>query len=250
MKYKDSITFIFPCYNEEENIECAINSALNSLRKLSNDYEVIVVNDGSTDSSQNILNSLKLKYPQLSIINQKNKGYGGALKSGFAKASKDWMFFSDSDLQFDYSEIEKLLQYIDSKKFIFGYRINRKDSLHRKLIAKLLKIWNYFFFQIPLEYKDIDCAFKLMNRASFQSLPTLQSEGAMISTELIMNIIKSGEDIKQVGVNHYPRLNGTSSGGNWRVILKAVYETFKLLDIMKKNEQVYSKVKLINELRK
>ena len=223
-----SLSIILPCYNEEENVEKVVRAADAICKKVAEDYEILVINDGSKDRTEEIANGLTTEFPNLVVVSQANKGYGGAIKRGFETATKDWVFFTDSDLQFDLNELESFIPYSNEYNFIFGYRIKRADKFHRILIAKMLKVWNRILLGFPMYIKDIDCAFKLMKREDFLSIFPLVVEGGLINTEFILKIHRKGYKIKQVGVHHYPRVAGNPTGSNFGVIFKAVKETFKL----------------------
>lgn len=223
-----SLSIILPCYNEEENLKKVVDQSLEVAHLVANSYKVIIVDDGSTDKTKQIALNLGKNNSNIEVISQPNKGYGGAITTGFNAVKTEWMFFTDSDLQFDLTELSNFIEYTKRYDFIFGYRIKRADKFTRVIIAKLLKIWNKIFLGFPLYIKDIDCAFKLMKTSSFKSIHPLVTTGAMISTEFILKIHKKGYKIKQIGVNHYPRIAGKSTGSNFGVIKKAVLETFKL----------------------
>ncbi len=236
LKKLSSLSIILPCYNEEKNIKTMVLAAENISKKIAKDFEILVINDGSTDKTEKIALKLSDKIKQLKVITQENQGYGGALKTGFKNTSKDWIFFTDADLQFNLNELLKFLSHTDNFDFIFGYRINRADGFYRLLIAKMLKIWNKLWLNFPLNIKDIDCAFKLMKRKSFESIGPIYSSGAMISTEFILKINKKGYKIKQIGVKHYPRIYGHSTGSNFKVIWKAIQDTFVLRKLLSTRE--------------
>lgn len=227
-----SLSIILPCYNEEENVEKVVRAADEVAKRVAEDYEILVINDGSKDKTEEIANSLIKEIPNLVVISQVNKGYGGAIKKGFESAAKEWLFFTDSDLQFDLNELDSFIPFSNEFDFIFGYRIKRADKPHRLLIAKMLKVWNRILLGFPLYIKDIDCAFKLMKRKEFLSIFPLVVEGGLINTEFILKIHKKGYKIKQLGVHHYPRKAGNPTGSNIGVILKAVKETFKLRKLL------------------
>jgi len=221
-----SLTIFFPAYNEEKNIKNAVIQAIEIGKKISQNenYEVIVINDGSTDSTAAIVNTLSAHNPKVKLITHGvNQGYGGALMTGFTNATKDWVFFSDSDGQFDLSELETFLPYTDTKSVIIGYRIKRNDPPMRILNARAWNFLNRFAFGLIV--KDIDCAFKLFKRESLQEvLPEMHSRGAMISAELLIRLKLVGYDFVEVGVNHYPRTSGSPTGAKASVIYRAFRE--------------------------
>lgn len=228
----NELSIFFPLYNEQENVVRLVNSAILVAKKVSKKYEIILVNDGSTDNTLSLCNKLALENNNIFVVSQENKGYGGALITGINSCNFEWIFFSDGDLQFNLEELEKFVEYTNDYDFIIGFRKNRSEGFKRYLIAKLLKIWNYIFLGFPLEIKDIDCAFKLLNKHKLKSLGGLKSTGPMISTEMLIKAHKKNFRIKQIGVSHFKRISGKSTGSNINVILKGIKETFELRKLL------------------
>ncbi|MCL5432537.1 MAG: glycosyltransferase family 2 protein [Patescibacteria group bacterium] len=199
-----------------------INHVIGSMDNLSITYEVIVVNDGSQDKSKKLLKTLERDNKKIKVIHhEQNKGYGSTLRTGFQNSSGEWLFFTDSDKQFSIKDLKKLLPYTDTFDMIIGYRKNRKDSFIRILNAKIFNLSVRVLFN--LHVKDIDCAFKLFRREIIDN-NNLESNGALVNTELLIKAKRSGYRIKEVAVNHYPRLKGKSTGANISVILRAAKE--------------------------
>ncbi len=221
-----SISLFLPCYNEEANIEKAVLSAQEFLKEIASDYEIIVVNDGSKDRTGEIADKLAGRFSNIKAIHHPtNLGYGSALTSGFRNASKDLVFFMDGDNQFDIRELKNLLPFLDKFDAVVGYRIKRKDPLHRKVNAWLFnRLANILF---GLGIRDIDCGFKLFKRRAIKDMG-LTSRGALISTELLVKIKRRGFKIKEAGVQHYPRVFGKQTGANIKVILRFFKELVKL----------------------
>jgi len=222
------LSVFFPAYNEAGNIEELIKQAQEVLPKVAKKFEVIIVNDGSTDSTLQICRRLAKKFPNLRIVTQENQGYGGALKRGFREAKFEWIFFTDSDLQFDISELTQFVNYTSENDLVLGYRLERAEGWKRHLLALALRVWNRLMLGFPREIKDIDCAFKLINRKVIKDIEPLFSDGAMISTELLLKAYRSNFTWSQVGVNHYQRFIGQPTGSNAKVIAKAIVDTFHL----------------------
>lgn len=225
----NGLSVFMPAFNEEANIAETVEKTMVVLKKLPvKDYELIVVNDGSKDKTLDVLEDLKKKYPKLKIVNHvKNKGYGEALKSGFAASRFDLIAYIDSDGQFDFSEISKFLDKIQDADIVVGYRINRQDPLLRKFNGWGWTMMNNLLF--GLNVRDIDCAFKLLRKDVIESIPKLESErGGMISPELLAKAKKKGFKIVEVGVHHYPRTAGHPTGGNLKVIINSFKDLFKL----------------------
>lgn len=222
------LSVFFPAYNEAGNIEKAVKQALLVVPKIAQKYEIIIVNDGSTDKTLAISKQLAKKNKYVRVVSQKNQGYGGALKSGFASAKYDWVFYTDADLQFDMRELTKFIKYTGKYDLVIGFRKIRAEGWKRQLIASLLKIWNRIFLAFPSKIKDIDCAFKLMHKRVLRNILPLISDGAMVSTEILLKAYRSNFNIRQTGVNHFARQTGTPTGNNLMVIAKAVRDTFIL----------------------
>jgi len=217
-----SISVIFPAYNEELNIEKAINSARDAMGKFFETVEIIVVNDGSADRTGEILDHAAKESKDVRVIHHaQNSGYGAALRTGLYAAKNDLVFFSDSDLQFDLEEIRHLLEWIDHYEIVAGYRVRRADPFVRRFNA-----WGWrtvVRMVLGLNVRDIDCAFKLFRREVFQVVK-LASVGAMVNTELLTRAQQEGLRIKEVPVSHFPRQAGKQTGANLQVILKAFRE--------------------------
>jgi glycosyltransferase involved in cell wall biosynthesis len=216
----------FPCYNEEGNVEATTKSALRACRALGIDHEIIIVNDGSADRTAQIAEKLVMEHENVRVVNHStNLGYGSALRSGFAAATKPWVFYTDGDGQFDFDEIELLLPMVSEFDIISAYRIDRKDPMMRKINAAC---WGALVNTVfGMRVKDIDCAFKLFPRSLFDDMP-LQSTGAMIDTEVLARATRRGYRIGQIGVHHYPRAEGLQTGANLGVILRAFKELYRL----------------------
>lgn len=227
VKKLTSLSIFMPAYNEEGNIAATIIDAETAAKRISLNYEIIIVNDGSTDRTEQIVKQLIKVNPRLRIVSHsENKGYGAAVKTGLNSCTKDWIFFTDSDGQFHYDEIEKFVEASSSADLIMGYRKKRMDPFHRVFVAQvLLKIWNFVLFGLTV--RDVDCAYKLFSREVKEKIK-LKTESAITVSEFIIKAKDSGFRIKQLPVVHYPRRFGEQTGGNWRVIMRAARESFKL----------------------
>lgn len=223
------LSVFFPLYNEAKNVHRLVHHTLAALPKIAKRFEVILVDDGSTDGTGQIADKLAKKHCTVRVIHQPNGGYGKALRTGFESAKYEWIFFSDGDLQFDINELDLFLPHVTTNDVVIGYRKNRADSPKRLFLANMLKVWNRIFFSFPSGIKDIDCAFKLFHRRAVSAIFPLQSYGAMISTEMLLKTLDNGLSFAQVGVTHLPRQFGEPTGAKPHVILGAVKETFKIL---------------------
>ncbi len=221
------ISIFFPFWNEEQNLESVVKKAIPVAEKIAEKWEIIMVDDGSSDKTLEIARKLSLEDSRLiTAYHLKNRGYGAALKTGFEKAKYKLVVFNDGDGQFDFSEITKFLEKIQNVDMVIGFRKKRLDNPFRHLLMNLLKVWDFVFF--GFHFKDIDCGFKLFKKEALEKIMPFKSEGAMITTEILARAKKANLKISQVEVNHYPRIYGDQSGGNVRVILRAVKESLAL----------------------
>jgi len=221
-----SISVFFPCYNEQANVRRVTEGALKVLDGLKADYEVILVDDGSRDRTGTIADELAAGNPRIKVIHHPtNLGYGAALQSGFRAATKDLVFFTDGDGQFDLGELPSFLYLIRQYDVVCGYRRNRQDPLVRRINGWC---WTQLVCLLfVLKVRDIDCAFKLFRRQVLEGMELL-STGALISTEVLARIARKGGRIVERPVTHFPRLEGHQTGANWRVVLRAFRELWQL----------------------
>ena len=223
---KQSISVFFPCYNEKDNIAGLVEKAAGVLTGLTDDFEIILVDDGSGDGTAELIDSLALGSEKIKAIHHKaNAGYGAALQTGFRAATKQLVFYTDGDGQFDIAELAGIMPLIKQYDIVSCYRINRRDNLLRKLNAFC---WTKLVCTLfGLKLKDIDCAFKLFKREIFDNIE-MQSTGALIDTEILARASRKGYTITQTGVHHYRRTAGAQTGANIAVILRAFKELFEL----------------------
>jgi glycosyltransferase involved in cell wall biosynthesis len=222
------LSVFFPAYNEEANIQKTVLEAKKVLETIADKWEVIIVDDGSRDKTGEIADKLAYDDKRIRVIHHSpNKGYGEALKSGFYNSKYNLIATVDSDGQFDFSEIQKLLSKIDKYDVVIGYRINRRDPLQRKIFG-----WGWTLLAnvlLGIRVRDVDCAFKLVKREVVEKIPHLEStRGGMISPELLAKAKKTGFSIAEVGVHHFPRGEGNQTGANLKVILKSFVDLLKL----------------------
>lgn len=222
-----SLSVFFPVYNEEQNITRTIEKAIKVLEKLDLVWEVLIIDDGSKDGTGKIADELAKKEKKIRVIHKSNGGYGTALREGFYNARYDWIVYTDSDGQFDFSEVVKFLEKAENSDVVWGYRVKRKDPIYRIIFAKGWAFAVFLFFGLWL--KDVDCGFKMINRKVLEKIPKLKSSrGGMINAELAIKANKFGFSISQVGVTHYPRLSGKPTGASLRVIFQSFIDLFKL----------------------
>lgn len=231
------MSVFFPCYNEEKNIEVLLNKTLEFIPTISSDYEIIVVDDGSSDGTSEIAQKISKKNPRVKVIrHESNRGYGSALRTGFEKSEKDYIFFTDGDNQFEISELTRFIPYLKDFDIVAGYRIKRRDNFQRRLNAKSFKLLVQVLF--GLKITDLNCAFKIFKKEVVKNLE-IKSSGAFINAEILIRAMKKGYRMKEVGVNHYPRQWGTQTGAHPKVILRAFSELFKLRDELRSSKNNY-----------
>lgn len=228
------LSVFFPFWNEEKNVESVVLSALAVVDAVADKWEIIIVDDGSSDNTLKIAEELEKSHANVKIItHQPNRGYGAALKEGLANSIYKYVVFTDGDGQFDFREVDKFIEQIGSADVVIGYRKKRRDSYGRHILMNMLKVWDRFFFNFW--FKDIDCGFKMFTRKAIDELLPLRSEGAMITTEILAKAVRKKLIIKQVEVTHYRRVYGNQTGANIPVIARAVLESLMLwLDIRNK----------------
>lgn len=225
MKKKYSISLVVPAYNEEGNLGIFVSSAVPIMRKLSKKFEMIIVDDGSKDKTPQIANKLAKKYKEVRVIHHKtNKGYGEAQKTGFKHAKYELVSLVPSDNQFHVSDFKKYLELIDDADIVMGVRLGRKESLMRRINAKIYVFAIALLFWITM-YGDIDWV-KLYRKKVLDSI-NIESHSAFVDAEIIIKASKKGYRVKEVLVKHYPRLKGKPTGANLKVVFKQLSELFK-----------------------
>lgn len=204
-----SISAVFPAYNDAGTIPSMVLTALIALRQVTDDYEVIVTNDGSKDATGAVLQELAARFPELRVVtHETNKGYGCALRSGFAAASKDWVFYTDGDAQYNPLEMPKLAEALhEGIDIVNGYKISRNDSWYRILIGRIYHHIVKLAFGFKL--RDVDCDFRLIRRDIFDRVP-LESQTGTICLEMVKKFQDAGYTFAEVPVNHYHRSYGKS----------------------------------------
>jgi glycosyltransferase involved in cell wall biosynthesis len=220
------LTVVLPCFNEAPNIAQAILQATWAAAWNADEHQIVVVDDGSTDGTAEIAAEVARSVPNVRIVeHDRNRGYGAALTSGLRAARMPWVLLTDADLQFDLDQLVHFVPLARQADLVVGWRLDRQDPLHRRVNAAA---WNWLVrHTFDLQVRDVDCAFKLIRREVVQDIP-LASSGAMISTELLVRAQANGARVREVGVEHRPRVAGEQSGANPRVVLRALRELRQL----------------------
>ena len=222
-----SLSVCMPAYNEEENIAGMVTDVLAVMQPRVADFEIVVANDGSKDRTGAVLEELAQQHPEVKPVHHEvNQGYGAAVYTALSSASKELIFFTDSDRQFKLEEIDRLLAKRDEADMIVGYRAPRRDPFLRVLFG-----WGWSSLVTLLfgyTARDIDCAFKLFPRTLFEKVgPTVQSRGATFSAEFLVRTKRAGYTIAEVPVSHLPRVAGSQTGARWDVISRAFGELWQ-----------------------
>ncbi|MBI2845886.1 MAG: glycosyltransferase family 2 protein [Chloroflexi bacterium] len=227
IRSRPSVSVFFPAYNDGGTIASMVITAFLILQEISDDYEVIVVNDGSQDYTPHILEELAGKYEGLRIIHhQKNRGYGGALKTGFKSATKDLIFYTDGDAQYDARELKLLLPALkEGVDMVNGYKISRSDPWYRILLGRIYH-W-VAALSFGLKVRDVDCDFRLMRRHIFDRVQ-LESNSGVICVEMMKKIQDAGFVIAEVPVHHYHRAYGRSQFFNFRRLFRVGIDLLRL----------------------
>lgn len=238
---KISLSIFFPCYNDWGTIGSLTAEAIFTAEKFTDDYEVILVDDGSEEKTQDVLNFLEKTFPQVRVIHhEKNRGYGGALKTGFREAQKEWVFYTDGDAQYDVRELENLIKGMrDDVDIVNGYKIKRNDPFYRVLTGKTYQYVSKFLFSLPIT--DVDCDFRLMRRSLFDKVK-LNSNSGTICVEMIHKLSKAGARFTEVPVSHYFRASGKSQFFNFRRLFRVAIDYSRLWFrlVVQKREDEYA----------
>ena len=204
-----SISAFFPCYNDAKTIGDLVLEAERQLQQLTDDFEVIVVNDGSRDDSADVLRALQARVPRLKVVtHERNRGYGAALRSGFANATRDLVFYTDGDGQYDVRELPILLMLMTGDThFVNGIKMTRQDPLYRVHVGSIHRFLMRWSFWLPIN--DVDCDFRLIRRSILDRIE-LHSNSGSICVELVKNAQRAGAEFREVSVHHYARKWGVS----------------------------------------
>ena len=236
-----SISVFLPAYNEEENIKTCVLSVKKYLSRRFKDYEILVISNGSTDNTDKEVLELAKKDNHIRLINEKKIGFGAALRSGFANSSKELIFYTDADNQYNIENLDTLLPMLSSYDIVSGYRIKRRDPLMRVFIGNVYNLLIRVLFN--LDIRDIDASFKLYKKEVLEKMK-LKSNTGLIDAELLIKARKKGFRIGQVGVAHYPRVKGrTIYEVGKRNNLIAIVRPKVILDIFREIKRLWRELR-------
>jgi glycosyltransferase involved in cell wall biosynthesis len=211
---REGLTVVFPAFNEEENVKYMVETAMEVLSRLAVDWEIIVVDDGSSDRTPDIAKELSEEYKGVKLVrHNKNKGIGSSVTTGISNSSKTWVFYTDCDGQFDLDELETLWQMRENADVISGFRRNRQDPLMRLMYSFAYNTLTYIVFAGG--FKDVDASFKLFRRKIFDDI-SIRSSSSAADLELLILPKKCGYRVRQLPVSHYPRRAGSVSYESYR----------------------------------
>jgi glycosyltransferase involved in cell wall biosynthesis len=221
------LSIFFPAYNDAGTIASLVISARQTAQMLTSDFEIIVVNDGSADATPEIADELARTYPEVRVIHHpRNRGYGGALRSGFEAAQKELIFYTDGDAQYDPEELKALWPRMsDAVDLVNGYKISRSDPLHRIVIGRIYHHTVKLLF--GLKVRDVDCDFRLLRKRIFTHV-RLERNSGVICLELMKKITDAGFRIAEVPVHHYHRTYGRSQFFNFRRLFRTAIDVAQL----------------------
>jgi glycosyltransferase involved in cell wall biosynthesis len=223
-----SLSVFFPAYNDAPSLPGLLAKTFAVLESHVADFEVIVVNDGSYDDTAKVLEQLRARYgPRLRVVTHaQNRGYGGALRSGFESAIKEWVFYTDGDSQYDVSELARLLEMVGPDTgLVNGYKLERQDPAHRIWIGKAYNFCARLLFRIRIS--DIDCDYRLIRRTLLERIHLTSTSGT-ICVELVRKLEMTGCGVVETGVHHFPRLYGKSQFFRLRSLSTTLYELVRL----------------------
>lgn len=216
-----ALSFFFPAYNEEANVEAVVAEALETLPRFADEFEVIVIDDGSRDRTGELADALAERDGRVRVVHHRpNRGYGGAVRSGLREARLPFIFFTDGDSQFRISDLGLLIRELDRADVAVGYRAKRSDPPRRLFIARVYRLVILAVF--GTRFRDVDAAFKLFRAEVFQRVPlaSVRSDGAFFSAELMLRLRRAGVRVREIPVPHYARLHGQAAGAAPKVVLR------------------------------
>mgnify|MGYP006277753763 CR=1 FL=1 len=213
------LSIFYPVYNDWGTIASMVAESIITAEKITKDYEIILVDDGSREKTKDILKFLDAQYPQVRVItHEKNRGYGGALRTGFREASKEYIFYTDGDAQYDVRELQLLVNGLNGNvDVVNGWKIKRHDPLYRIWLGKIYQYTAKILFSLPI--RDVDCDFRLIRKSAFDGIQ-LQSNSGTICVEMIHKLARNGAQFAEVPVTHFFRTSGKSEFFNFKRLLR------------------------------
>jgi glycosyltransferase involved in cell wall biosynthesis len=226
------ISLSLPCYNEEGNVRPVVTKAINVLDKIAQKYEIIIVDDGSSDKTLSIAREMAALDPNIKVIHHEvNQGYGAAVRSGLKNSCYEYVAFADGDGQLELEDLKALTDLMPANDMVIGYRSTRKDPFYRWLNSRMYGFLIRFLF--GLKVRDLNCALKVFRKQVIDDIE-IESKAALVNAEILIKARKKGYTrIKEVPVKHYPRTVGKQTGANLMVIIRTFREIFRLWQNLK-----------------
>lgn len=224
---KPSVSIFYPCYNDWGSMGSMVLMTIQTAERLELDYDVTLVDDGSAPHTRQLLEEIAKRFPSINIVyHESNRGYGGALRTGFASATREWIFYTDGDAQYDVRELEVLLNKVGPEvDVVQGYKIERHDPLHRVVIGR---IYHWLIrISFGLKLRDVDCDFRLMRRSIFDTIELTRDSG-VICAEMMTKIQRAGFKVVEVPVHHFYRAHGKSQFFNYPRLVRVAWQLMGL----------------------
>ncbi len=217
-----SVSIFYPCYEDWGTMGSMVLLTVQTAERLGLDYDITLIDDGSGEQTQDVLREIEKRFPQVRVVHHaKNRGYGGALRSGFGAATREWVFYTDGDAQYDVRELERLVAAAGPEvDVVQGYKITRHDPLHRIVIGRVYHWLVKLSFGLRL--RDVDCDFRLIRRRVFDEV-NLESDSGVICAEMMVKIQRGGFRVVQVPVHHFERAHGKSQFFNFPRIARVIW---------------------------
>ena len=220
-----TVSLVLPALNEADNIAATIDDCVETLQRVTSDYEVIVVDNDSTDDTAAIVGQLQSENARVRLIHQPVRGYGSAIWTGLKAAKMEIVGWRDSDTQYRTADVAPMLEALDEHDVVVGHRVQRQDPSHRLLFALLWNLLNRTLFGFIVH--DMDCGCKIFRREVVDTLD-VKATGAVFNIEFLVQAKRAGFRVGEVSISHQPRHAGENTGGSLRVILRAMREVLRL----------------------
>lgn len=218
----DGLSIVYPMYNEKDNIRTAVSEALRVGLTITHDLEVVIVDDCSIDESGDIANDIAVAHPEVKVVHHvRNRGLGGAIRSGFDTATKQWVLYMDSDLPIKMDDVLQAIPLAEKSDIIIGWRKSRAESKKREIISKVYNLMIRAFFNLYV--RDVNFAFKLFKRSFLEKI-LLTSEGSFIDAEFLLEMKRVGARFAEIGLDYYPRVAGVSTLASNKVVFHILLE--------------------------
>lgn len=221
-----SLSIFFPAYNDEKTIGALTETCISVAKKLTDDFEILIVEDHSPDKTGEVADRIAEKFKEVRVIHHPhNMGVGQTMIDGFTQSTKEYVFYTDGDAQYDVNELELLVEHVKNYEVVIGYRLKRAEGFKRIFTSRCFHILNFIIF--GMKYKDIDCSFKLLHRRFLDKI-TFHTKSALVDSEILIQAKRLKFPVKEIGVHHYPRLYGQSQCLRIKLIVSMILDLLRL----------------------